>query len=82
MLCLFRGVAMIKNITLSAEEILLEQGRRRARDEQRSLNVAFREWLARYVSQDQAQDRYCSLMESLHYADAGRHLSRDELNER
>jgi len=73
---------MVRNITLSADEILIGRARERALRERSSLNAAFREWLARYVAQDVAPPRYEELMERLAYARAGRSFSRDELNER
>lgn len=73
---------MLKNITLSAEERLIETARRRAQKESKTLNALFREWLARYVSQKRTSSQYHELMHSLQRANAGRHFSREELNER
>ena len=36
---------LVKNITLSAEESLIEQARKSAADQNTTLNAAFREWL-------------------------------------
>ena len=41
----------MKNITMSANEAVLEQARVRARAEHRTLNELFRQWLERYVAQ-------------------------------
>jgi hypothetical protein len=38
---------MLKNVTLSAEDRLMAQARRRAQRERKTLNAAFREWLVR-----------------------------------
>ena len=40
---------VVRNITLSAEEELIDRARLRAARERKTLNVAFREWLARYA---------------------------------
>ena len=72
----------MKNITLSADESLIQEARRRATSENTSLNELFREWLARYVSQPQAADRYFELMDRLDHVKAGGSFTRDEMNER
>ncbi len=43
----------MKNITLSADENLIEAARHRAADEQTTLNEQFRRWLADYVGRRQ-----------------------------
>jgi len=73
---------MIKNITLSSDEALIEQARRRAAAENTTLNELFREWLQRYVSQAAAASQYQVLMSRLEHVQAGRKFSREEMNER
>jgi hypothetical protein len=73
---------MFKNITLSAEESLIEKARRRASEERRSLNDLFREWIARYAGVDKGSERYQRLMKHLAHVRPGRTFSRDEMNER
>jgi hypothetical protein len=73
---------MFKNITLSAEEELIEKARDRARHERTTLNATFRQWLRQYVSRGAKTADYGSFMDSLSYARPGRKFSRDELNER
>lgn len=73
---------MIKNITLSLEESLIEQARDKARQEHKSLNQVFRGWVARYVGRQGSADGYRSLMKQLGGARAGKKFSREELNER
>ena len=41
----------MKNITLSADENLIEQARLVAQSRHKTLNAAFREWLEHYASQ-------------------------------
>jgi hypothetical protein len=74
----------MRNITLSADEDLIERARAVARSQQRTLNDAFREWLSQFASHDGevAAARYRELMEKLKYVNAGRHFTRDELNQR
>ena len=72
----------MKNITLSADEGLLQQARRRAGSEHRTLNDIFRQWLDQYVSQSTASDTYDVMMKRLDHVSAGRKYSREQLNER
>jgi hypothetical protein len=72
---------MLKNITLSAEDKLVEAARERAQQERTTLNNVFREWLARYAAKDAGADRYRQLMQKLKHVSAGRKFSRDQLND-
>lgn len=72
----------MKNVTLTAEEHLIENARRRAARENRTLNAAFREWLTRYAAPETSAKDYRALMQQLSYVRAGRHFTRDEMNER
>jgi hypothetical protein len=72
---------MIKTITLSADEALIEQARRRAMTENTTFNELFRIWLARYVAQSAAADQYDALMARLSDVRAGDKFSREEMNE-
>jgi len=73
---------MNKNITLSADESLIQQARRRAFEENTTLNSLFREWLERYVEQPAASSRYRDLMERLAHVRAGSAFTREEMNDR
>jgi hypothetical protein len=73
---------IMKNITLSADEGLLQQARRRAGAEHRTLNDIFRQWLDQYVSQSTASDTYDVLMKRLDHVSAGRKFSREQMHER
>lgn len=75
-------IRVTKNITLSAEEKLIEGARLRAQSEKTTLNNVFREWLARYSAKEGAGSRYTSLMRDLKRVSAGRRFSREDLNER
>jgi chlorite dismutase len=72
----------VKNITLSADEHLIEQARNKARAQHTTLNAAFREWLLQFTAQPDSAKEYRDLMRRLRYVKADRHFSRDELNER
>jgi len=74
--------AMNKNITLSADEALIEQARRRAMTGNTTLNELFRVWLARYVARPAAADQYEALMARLGHVKAGGKFTREEMNER
>jgi hypothetical protein len=72
---------MNRNITLSAEERLIQQARERAAREKSTLNEQFRLWLEKYANAGSSTD-YQGLMQRLSYAKSGRKFDRDELNER
>jgi len=73
---------MMKNSTLSADETLIEQARKRSVVKNTTLNNLFRAWLARYASQPAAAEQYEQLMARLRYVQPGRKFSREEMNER
>jgi hypothetical protein len=75
---------MLRNITLTAEDALIDRARAIAAENHTTLNVAFRDWLAAYVAgQDRAVvERFRGVMAQLGATDAGRTFSRDEMNER
>ncbi len=74
----------MKNITLSADDNLIEAARARARAEHTTLNKQFRCWLADYVRQESRADAAMALIEELrgHVRTGGRKFTRDEMNER
>lgn len=73
----------MKNITLSADEHLIESARARARREQTTLNNEFRRWLQSYVGQEQKVDlAQATLHELRGKIRIGRKLTREEMNER
>ena len=73
----------MKNITLSADESLIEAARERARAEQTTLNEQFRRWLAAYAQTSVRMDRYEAVMQQVRgKMRAGRKLSREAMNER
>lgn len=73
---------MVKNITLSADDSLIQLARRRASAENVTLNELFRRWLEQYVAQTMAPDQYMALMDRLDHVQAERKFSREEMNER
>lgn len=72
----------MRNITLSADETLIQQARVRAASENRSLNDLFREWLTQYVMQPHAAQKYSEIMAQLDHIQSSGPYTRDELNER
>ncbi len=72
----------MKNITLSADEDLIERARLIAREQRTTLNEVFREWLAQFTQSAGDAQGFDSLMHRLQNVDAGRRFSREELNER
>ncbi len=72
----------MKNITLSADEHLIERARQTARSQHKTLNLAFREWLEDYVAGGETLLEYDEVMRRLSHVRAGRKFTRDEMNER
>ncbi|MBK8862442.1 MAG: hypothetical protein IPN37_00020 [Betaproteobacteria bacterium] len=73
----------MKNITLSADERLIDAARERARAEHTTLNEQFRRWLADYAQAQQRLQRCDEVMAQLRgQLQVGRKLGREEMNER
>jgi len=72
----------MKNITLSADEDLIERAHLITREQRRTLNEAFREWLAQFARSAGDAQEFDALMLRLQTVHAGRRFSREELNER
>lgn len=73
----------MKNVTLSADESLIEAARARAVAEQTTLNDQFRIWLANYAHARERLQRYDHVMSQLRgKVKVGRKLTREEMNER
>jgi hypothetical protein len=72
----------MRNITLSADESLIDSARERAREQNKTLNQAFREWLEDYTRREDLQ-AIEALYERLHYVNlSGPKMSREQMNER
>ena len=74
----------MKNITLSADENLIEAARQRALAEHTTLNEQFRLWLEGYVRRKQQADAAMETIKALRgrISTGGRKFTRDEMNER
>jgi hypothetical protein len=72
----------MKNITLSADENLIEQARLVALSRRTTLNAAFREWLEQYAAQAGAGAAVDALMDRLRHVRSNGPYTRDEMNER
>lgn len=72
----------MKNVTLSADEELIEQARNWARMQKSTLNALFRQWLADLVKQKETEARLKALEKRIGYARSGGKFSREEMNAR
>jgi hypothetical protein len=73
----------MKNITLSADEKLIEAARERARAEHTTLNAEFRRWLERYARRQEQMQRYDEVIDALRgKLRVGCKLTREEMHER
>ena len=74
----------MKNITLSADENLIEAARQRAASERTTLSEQFRRWLADYVGRRQQAEAAAATVQALRrqLSTGGRRFTRGEMNER
>ena len=72
----------MKNITLSADEDLIEQARAQARNRKTTLNQLFREWLREIADTERRTREIDSLLDRLDSVDSGGSFSREAMNER
>jgi hypothetical protein len=74
----------MKNITLSADERLIEAARERARENHTTLNEQFRAWLEEYAGRTYRAERVKAAIRELQkeIKTGGRKFTRDEMNER
>jgi hypothetical protein len=72
----------MKNITLSADEHLIEQARQVARSKHKTLNQEFRDWLQTYIRPTNPTEDFDELMKRVSYVRIGRKFTREEMNER
>lgn len=72
----------MKNITLSAEEHLIELAREEARSRKTTLNAMFREWLEEVARKDERRKKSEALIHGMSKYHSGGPFSREEMNER
>lgn len=74
----------LKNITLSADERLIEAAREKARAQRTTLNKQFRRWLEDYAGRKEQAERAMQVIDEIRkYAHHdGRRFTREEMNER
>jgi predicted transcriptional regulator len=72
----------VKNVTLSADDDLIEKARTIARARRSTLNAEFREWLAQFTAIEGGAQNFDALMGELRLVNSGRRFTRDEMNER
>jgi hypothetical protein len=73
----------MKNVTLSADEQLIELARQRAKAQHKTLNQAFREWLSEYTRRENDEKAIDALYKRFSHVNLGvRKYTRDEMNER
>ena len=78
---------MLKNITLTADEKLIETARKTAAERRTTLNAEFRKWLAQFAQSEAAASNQRKRIEALFaktkgHSSGGRRFTREELNER
>lgn len=77
----------MRNITLSADERLIEKARLKARERHTSLNAEFRKWLEQYSRNKQENEKKAEIFNRIieelsEQISVDRKYTRDEMNER
>ena len=74
----------MKNITLSADEGLIEEARRIAAARSTTLNAEFQQWLADYVGRKRQAEKVRAALDAVAEVAniGGRKFTREEMNER
>lgn len=74
----------MRNVTLSADEHLIEAARARARAERTTLNEQFRRWLSDYAQRQKQADAAMAVIDELRgrLRTGGRRFTREEMHER
>ena len=74
----------MRNITLSADDRLIDAARERARSEHTTLNELFRRWLTDYTQRKTQAERALAIADRIasYASSGGRKFTRDEMNER
>jgi len=72
----------MKKITFSADEEIIENAKLVARSQGKTLNTAFRKWLAEFTGLSGSAKKAERLMRRLGHVKAGRRFTRDEMNVR
>ena len=74
----------MRNITLSADDHLIDAARERARSEHTTLNELFRRWLTDYTQRKTQAERALAVADRIasYASSGGRRFTRDEMNER
>lgn len=72
----------MKNITLTADENLIDAARAQARADNTTLNEQFRLWLAEYARKQRLRQYETAMGELRGKLVVGKKLTRDEMNER
>lgn len=78
-------MSTLRNVTLTADETLIQRARERAKSEGTTLNESFRKWLADYARPAFNEAQFEATMEAIRNEFAGkpfRKYTRDEMNER
>lgn len=72
----------MKNITLSADEHLIELAREEARARKTTLNALFREWLEEIARREEKRKLASDVIRRMSEFDSGGPFNREEMNER
>lgn len=72
----------MKNITLSADEHVIELAREEARKRKTTLNALFREWINDLAARDERHLNIHRIFQQMKEFDSGGPFTRDQMNER
>jgi len=75
-------IKMLKNITFSSDEKVIAAARKKALNNNTSLNALFNSWLSGIAKNDNASAELETFLDKVKYASSGRNFTREEMNER
>ncbi len=75
-------IKMLKNITFSSDVKIINAARKKALNNNTSLNALFNSWLAGIVKNDDSAAELETFLDKVKYVSSGRNFTREDMNER
>jgi hypothetical protein len=73
---------MLKNITFSSDAKIIDAARKKALNNNTSLNALFKSWLAGIANNENTSVELETFLDKVEYVSSGRKFTREEMNER
>ena len=75
-------IKMLKNITFSSDVEIINAARKKALNNNTSLNALFNSWLAGIVKNEDSAAELETFLDKVKYVSSGRNFTREDMNER